>query len=46
MEIDVKIGDEFVYCIHFEKIINSKTIPRYITDSSLLRKAIDDYDLE
>lgn len=45
-EMDVKIGDEVGYRIRFEEVTSSKTILKYITDSSLLREAMDDHDLE
>lgn len=45
-EMDVKIGDEVGYRIRFEEVTSSKTILKYITNSSLLREAMDDHDLE
>lgn len=44
-EMDVKIGDEVGYRIRLEEVTSSKTILKYITDSSLLREAMDDHDL-
>lgn len=44
--MDVKIGDEVGYRIRFEEMTSSKTILKYITDSSLLREAMYDHDLE
>lgn len=45
-EMDVKIADEVGYRIRFEEVTSSKTILKYITNSSLLREAMDDHDLE